>query len=625
MCGFCGIYLEHGSVNENVLTAMREQMHHRGPDEGNNYIQGPLGMASRRLKIIDLYTGQQPMSNENKDLWLVYSGEIYNCQSLRKDLTARGHHFASRSDSEVILHLYEEHGTECLQFLRGMFAFVIWDEKQQVLFGARDRFGIKPFYYMEKTGLFAFSSEIKALAEIPDLPFHVDERAFLDYLTFQYVPDPRTMFSGIYRLPPAHYFIKSPEHPVRLSRYWQMRFAPAEKSLSYFTEGIREKLRESVKLHLNSDVPRGAFLSSGVDSAIIAALAGEVEPISTFSVGYAEKEYSELEEARETADYLGTDHNEYIITPEEFLKHLPELIWHFDEPVADPAAISLFFVARMASEKVTVALSGEGADEVFGGYGIYREPAALSPVHRVPNPLRSYLFQVGKLLPDRTPGKSYLSRAQRPLEERFLGNARIFDPREKEKLTGRQNTPSPERLTAPFYRQVAHLDDVARMQYIDLNFWMPGDILMKADKMTMANSLELRVPYLDHQLFEFAATIPLKYRVRGKTTKLALREAFKDILPSQAVNRPKKGFPVPTREWMRRRDFQKLYLELLAGDGGKYFDKDYAKHLLQSHADKKANLSRKLWTIMVFLLWHETFIGPAPKSSMPRQKEKAGV
>ncbi len=610
MCGFCGIFKEQGPVDESLLTSMREQMRHRGPDEGKNHVDGSMGMGFRRLKIIDLYTGQQPMTNEKKDLWLVYNGEIYNYQELRKKLQAQGHHFSTSSDAEVILHLYEEYGTACLQHLRGMFAFALWDKNNRSLFAARDRFGIKPFYYVEKKGQFAFSSEIKALLNNPEFSAELEDKAFLDYLTFQYVPDPRTLFSGIFRLPPAHYLVKTPGQPARISRYWKMEFNPEKRPLSHFTEGIQEKLREAVRLHLRSDVPRGAFLSSGVDSAIIAALVREIEPVSTFSVGYAESEYSELEEARATAAYLGTEHHEYIIGPEEFLQHLPALIWHFDEPVADPAAISLYFVARMASQKVTVTLSGEGADEVFGGYGIYREPAALSPVQHLPAPIRHYLFQAGQLLPAGVPGKSYLYRARRPLEDRFLGNAFIFTPREKEQLTGRTGTPSPHRLTAPLYHQVAHLDDIARMQYIDLNLWLPGDILMKADKMTMANSLELRVPYLDHFLFEFAATIPPQFRVRGRTTKLALREAFKETLPDEAVYRPKRGFPVPTGQWMRRRDFQNLFLELLASNGGKYFNRDLVRGLLIKHTQRKENLGRKLWTILVFLLWHDTFIRP---------------
>jgi len=607
MCGFCGIWQEKGPVEEELLTKMREKMYHRGPDEGKNFLNTHLGLGFRRLKIIDLLTGGQPMSNEDGTLWLVCNGEIYNYKSLREKLQRKGHRFSTQSDSEVILHLYEEKETGCLEHLRGMFAFALWDKKKQRLFGARDRFGIKPFYYLERPGLLAFASEIKALAELPFFPREVEETAFCDYLTFQYVPEPRTMFSGVYRLPPAHYLLKHPGKPLEIKRYWQIRFNPSPATPEYYLEGIREKLREAVRLHLASDVPRGAFLSSGVDSAIIAALARELEPISTFSVGYAEERFSELREARETAAFLETDHCEYIITPEEFLKLLPELVWHFDEPVADPAGISLFFVARLAREKITVVLSGEGADEVFAGYGIYREPFALAPLHKLPAYLRRCLYRLEKFLPEGVPGKNYLARGGRPLEERFLGNAKIFSPQEKKHISRLEINPSPFRITAPLYRQVEGLDDVTRMQYIDLHTWMPGDILVKADKMTMANSLELRVPYLDHCVFEFAASIPPEYKVRGKTTKWALREAFKDILPPAAINRPKRGFPVPTREWMKRPDFRRLFLELLAGNGGSWFQIGNVKKLLNEHLEGKADAGRKLWVILIFLLWHEAY------------------
>lgn len=608
MSGFCGILQDRGPVKEQLITKMREQIYHRGPDEGRNYLDNEhLGLGYRHLGIIDPAASGQPMSNEDGSLWLVFDGRVYNYKSLRRRLVEKGHKLATQSDAEVILHLYEEKGTECLQLIRGMFAFALWDKKRRLLFGARDRFGIKPFYYLERPGSLAFASELKALAELPGFPREVDEESFIDYLTFQYVPEPKTMFSGVYRLPPAHFFLKSPGKPLEIQRYWHIEFTPGEKPYSYYLEGIREKLKEAVRLHLAGDVPRGAFLSSGVDSAITAALAHELQPIPTFSVGYAEEKYSELQNARETAEYLETDHHEYIITPEEYLKSLPELVWHLDEPVADPAAISLFFVARLAREKAIIALSGEGADEVFGGYGIYREPSSLAPVRNLPSPLRRSLFLLEKLIPPGIPGKNYLARARHPLEERFLGNAKIFSSAEKKSLTPLENIPSPFRITDPLYRRVAHLDEVTRMQYIDLNTWMPGDILVKADRMPMANSLELRAPYLDHRLFEFAATLPLEYKIHGKTTKRALRDAFRDMLPKEAIDRPKKGFPVPTREWMKRPDFQKLFRELLGEKGGTWFRRPAVKSLLAGHLGGKYDASRKLWTIMIFLLWHKTF------------------
>lgn len=608
MCGFCGLMPEKGPVNAELLTKMRDRMSHRGPDEGVNYLGRGFAMGFRRLSIIDLNTGHQPLSNEDKTIQLACNGEIYNFAALRRELQQRGHRFSTGNDAEVIIHLYEEKGTDCLGYLRGMFSFILWDEKKELLFAARDRFGIKPFYYIEINGLFACASEIKALAALPAFPRRVNTGAFVDYLTFQYVPEPRTLFQDVYRLPPAHYLLKRAGKPLQIFRYWRMNFSPVQKPLHYFVEGIREKMREAVELHLQSDVPRGTFLSSGIDSAIITALVRERENISTFSVGYRETGYSELPQARQTAEYLETNHHEYIISPTEFLEHLPRLIWHLDEPVADPAAISLYFVARQARQKITVTLSGEGADEVFAGYGIYREPFALAPIKQLPAPLRRYLELLTALLPAGLPGKNYLARAQRPLEERFIGNASIFSPGEKKRISPVPQQLSPFRLTAPLYRQVAHLDEVTRMQYIDLNTWMPGDILVKADKMTMANSLELRVPFLDHHVFEFAATIPLQYKIQGKTTKKVLRDSFRDILPPQVINRPKRGFPVPTREWLKRHDFQAFFRQLLQEQGNGWFNKKAVEQLYSTHIAGKGDHSRRLWTILIFLLWHHTFM-----------------
>ncbi|MGI5876498.1 MAG: asparagine synthase (glutamine-hydrolyzing) [Dethiobacteria bacterium] len=609
MGGICGILLDNNSpVSPSLITLMCDQMLHRGPDEGGYYIDRQIGLGFRRLKVIDPLKGKQPMSNEDGSLWLICNGEIYNYLDLRQELVNKGHTLKTDSDVEVILHLYEDKGKDCLHFLRGMFAFVLYDQKKKLLFGARDRFGIKPFFYVENPGRFAFASEIKALLALQDLSASVDEGALFDYLTFQYVPEPKTMFSGIYRLPPAHYFQKPFGKPMEISRYWQLTFSPVSRPLEYFVEGIRERMQEAVHLHLAGDLPLGAFLSSGIDSSIIAALVREQQQLSTFSVGYAEEDYSELREARKTAEYLGTDHHEYIITPEEFLKVLPHLIWHFDEPVADPAAISLFFVARLAREKVNIALSGEGADEVFAGYSIYREPFSLAPLRNLPQPLQNTVSRIEKMLPTGVFGKNYLQRAGRPLEKRFLGNANIFSLSEKKFFTNIKVDSSPFRVTDPLYRKVAHLDEVSRMQYIDLHTWMPGDILVKADRMSMANSLALRVPFLDHRVVEFATTLPLEFKIHGKTTKRALREAFKDLLPPAAVHRPKWGFPVPLREWIKRNDYRSLILELLESKGGEWFNKTAVKKLLADHLDNRVNAARKLWTILIFLLWHEIFL-----------------
>lgn len=608
MCGFFGIWDKAGRKPRVRMTDITETFSHRGPDDDSVAELGHVSFGFRRLKIIDLKGGRQPMFNEDGSLCLVFNGEIYNYRLLRDELIQKGHRFSSESDSEVILHLYEEEGEECVTRLRGMFAFLMYDKKADRLFGARDRFGIKPLYYLETAGSFAVASEAKAFLKLPDYSARVNEDVIPHYLTFQYVPEPATMFAGVYKIPPAHSFTWQNQR-LTLRRYWQAEFAPQNRPFEEFVDGTRNVLREAVKLHTQADVPWGAFLSGGIDSTIIVALLREMGPVSTFSVGYEDEAYSELKEAAETASYLETDHEEYVINPEEFWQHLPKLVWHFDDPVADPAAIALYFVAKIASKKITVTLSGEGADEVFGGYGIYREPHSLRALSWMPRPALKTMGAAGGILPGFVPGKNYIRRATTPIEQRYFGNAFIFDEEEKKKLLKNKVYPSATTITAPFYHQAAAYDDVQKMQYIDLHTWMVGDILVKADKMTMANSLELRVPYLDHHVFEFAATIPTKYKIRCGLTKYVLRQAFADMVPPAAVSRPKRGFPVPTRVWLRGRMGRQIAEVLSDPALGKYFSRSYLKVLLHEHREGKADNSRKIWTMIIFALWLRQFDG----------------
>ncbi len=608
MCGFCGYLNQRQDIDPALLAQMQDTMVHRGPDEEGSFTDRNLGLAFRRLRIIDLEKGSQPMGNEDETLWLVCNGEIYNYKELRQDLTAKGHSFRSRSDVEVILHLYEEYREGCLDKLRGMFSLVLWDKKEKTLFAARDRFGIKPFFYFYNGSTLAFASEAKALLEMPQVSREVEEASFAHYLTYQYVPEPATMFKDIYKLPAAHYFTcRAGERPKPL-RYWQASFAPQNRPLPDLLAETRSLLQETVDLHLASDVPLGCFLSSGIDSSLTSALAAKRQPLSTFSVGYADTDYSELQEARATARFLATDHHEYVISPGDFLENLPRLVRHLDEPVADPAAISLYFVARLAAEKITVTLSGEGADEVFGGYGIYREPFSLAPYKKLPAFLRKALYRGSRLLPP-LPGKGYLARGYIPLEDRYFGNAFIFNQAEKTRLMAGGLKPlDPRLVTAPLYREAEEYDDVTKMQYIDIHTWMPGDILVKADKMTMANSLELRVPYLDHKLFEFTAQIPLKYKIRRRQTKYLLRQAFTDLLPPEVTNRPKKGFPVPTRLWLKEKKFQKHFHDLLADKrASRWLSQKAVRELYRQHREGRADNSRKLWTLLIFLTWLRVF------------------
>ncbi|OEH85940.1 asparagine synthase (glutamine-hydrolyzing) [Desulfuribacillus stibiiarsenatis] len=596
-----------------MLGKMTEQILHRGPDDFGFHVHGPVGLGFRRLSIIDLEGGHQPLSNEDQTIWIAFNGEIYNYKELREDLLVKGHVFATDSDTEVIVHLYEEYGVNCANKLRGMFAFLIWDSKQQRLYGARDPFGIKPFYYIQTDRRFAFASEIKSLLQIPEYDASVDEQSFLNYLTFQYVPDPMTMFKDIVKVPAAHYFVIEND-VMQVERYWHAEFKPDEtKDLSYFVEGIRDVMRDSVKAHLVSDVPRGAFLSSGIDSSSIVALVKEIEDVRTYTVGFDCGKYNEADFARETANYIGTKHEDLTITSEMFWTNLPRLIWHQDDPVADPAAIALYFVAKIASEHITVVLSGEGADEIFGGYNIYHEPESLKLFQYIPPSVKSTLAEVASMLPDGTKGKSFLQRGAKSVEERFYGNAFIFNETDKRNLSTLEERffqyyRKPSDITQSIYGRVKSYDDVTKMQYLDLHTWLPGDILMKADKMTMANSLELRVPFLDKKVFEFAATIPTKYRIHNGTTKYALREAMKQILPEPVANRKKLGFPVPTRDWLRGNLYEPIKELIICSDTEHLLNKNEVLQLLEIHKSGKADMSRKIWTIVVFMLWHRIFI-----------------
>jgi len=606
VCGFVGIWHKAGKKLPLEINQLSATFAHRGPDDAAAAAFGHALLGFRRLTIIDLSErGRQPMENEDGSITMVFNGEIYNYKLLRAELLQKGHIFKSDTDSETILHLYEEEGEECVKRLRGMFAFCLYDKKKNQFFGARDRFGIKPLFYTETAELFALASEAKAFTRLPGFTARVNKGALPHYLTFQYVPEPETMFADVYKIPPAHTFTWR-ENVLKLKRYWRAEFKPsAALSWGDVLEGTRSVMRQSVKLHTQADVPWGAFLSGGIDSTVIVALLRELGPVSTFSVGYEDKGYSELTEAEESARFLETDHHQYLIPPGEFWEHLPRLVWHFDEPVADPAAIALYFVARMAKQKITVTLSGEGADEVFGGYGIYREPMSLQPLSRLPKPL---LQAAHRLMPSFLPGKNYLRRAKTPLEERYFGNALIFSEEEKIKLLKNKHFPPPTVITAPLFKEAAAYDDVQKMQYIDIHTWMTGDILVKADKMTMANSLELRVPYLDHHVFEFAATIPTKYKISGRLTKIALRQAFADIVPPAAANRPKRGFPVPTRVWLRGPLGTEVAALLADPALDEFFERTQIQKLIADHRENRADNSRKIWTLVIFALWRQQFI-----------------
>jgi asparagine synthase (glutamine-hydrolysing) len=613
MCGFVALYnIKNHPVSTDHLKAMTDIITHRGPDDTGLHVDQHVGLGFRRLSIIDLEGGKQPLCNEDGDIWIAFNGEIYNYLELQKWLKDRGHVFKTESDTETIVHLYEEVGFDCPKHLRGMFSFMIWDRKKHVMFGARDHFGIKPFYWTQTSDSYAFGSEIKSLLKVAGVQKKVNATSFYHYLTFQYVPDPETMFEGIHKLPPGH-FVLVKDGKMNIEPYWKVEFNPVHKPFSYYVEGTREILKDSVDKHRVSDVSRGAFLSSGIDSSSIVALLRQHEEVKTFTVGFDIPGYSELDIARDTSQFLKTDHHEVKVSAERYLEELPRLIWHQDEPVADPSAIALYFVAELASKHVTVVLSGEGADEFFGGYNIYREPHSLRMFSKMPTFMKSSLTQFAGILPEGTKGKSFLIRGGKSVEERFFGNALIFSESLKEKVVMSDlgtdpNYVSPFDITSAIYKNTAGYDDVTKMQYLDIHTWLRGNILMKADKMTMANSLELRVPFVDPKVFEFAATIPTEYKIANGTTKYVLREAMKDLLPPQIKTRKKLGFPVPTRVWLRG-EFYSWARELIhAADVDEYINKAFVMFMLDEHKEGKADYGRKLWTILVFMLWHQIFI-----------------
>ncbi|GAA4705956.1 asparagine synthase (glutamine-hydrolyzing) [Brevibacillus fulvus] len=614
MCGIVSLYNKRNvPVDQETISSLTRVILHRGPDDDGFHLADNVALGFRRLSIIDVSGGHQPFYNETKDIWIIGNGEIYNYQELRNWLIDCGHVFQSESDIETILHLYEQVGFDAPKHLRGMFGFTIWDGQKKLLFGARDHFGIKPLYYTETADSIAVGSEIKSLLELPGVKREVNPTSFYHYLTFQYVPDPATMYQGIYRVPPAHYFVIKDDQ-ITLQQYWEAKFTPDEsKPFSYFVEGTREVLLDSVNKHRVSEVPRGAFLSSGVDSSSIVGMLRTFEPVKTFSVGSDIPGYSELDYARRTAQYLGTEHHEVIVNAQHYMKELPRLVWHQDEPVADPSAILLNFVAELASEHVTVVLSGEGADEFFGGYNIYREPHSLRMFAHMPGWLKSSLRSFAEKLPDHVKGKNFLIRGSKTVEERFFGNALIFSEELKaqvvtENLRTSANYRSPWTITEEIYKRASEYDDVTKMQYLDIHTWLRGNILMKADKMTMANSLELRVPFIDTKVFEFAATIPTKYKIANGTTKHVLREAMKDFLPPEIKTRPKLGFPVPTRHWLKN-EFYKWAKEIIfEAKVDHLINKAYVLYMLDEHREGHGDYSRKIWTILIFMLWHQIFI-----------------
>ncbi|MBU7562982.1 asparagine synthase (glutamine-hydrolyzing) [Pediococcus ethanolidurans] len=612
MCGFAGCLNDiskiDGQTENNTVHEMTNMLVHRGPDDSGYFEDDHITMGFRRLSIIDLDGGHQPLSYDNERYWLTFNGEIYNFVELRNDLIKEGYTFKTESDSEVILALYAKYHADVTKYLRGMFAFVIWDKKEQTFFAARDQFGIKPFYYAIQNDQLFYASESKAIYKILAHKT-LDQDALQDYMTFQFVPEPETLTKEIKILSPGCTLTKQIGKTPLINRYYHREFHPTNESEAVYTKKIREVLQDSVKMHMRSDVPVGSFLSGGIDSSIIVAMAKNLNPhLETISVGFEREGYSELDVAQETADKLGVKNYSSLITPEAFMEAFPKFVWSMDDPLADPAAVPQYFLAKEAVKHVKVALTGEGADELFGGYTIYHEPESLK-LFNYTRPINGALNYIAQLIPKGVKGRSFLLRGTVPMEKRYVGNAFIFNEKEKRAFFKNYNTNHPfQKITKPFYDESAQYDPITRMQFIDMHTWLNGDLLHNADRTTMAHSLELRIPFVDREVFKVAASIPADLRISHGTTKYILRKAVEGIVPDHVLHRKKLGFPVPIRFWLKNEMYDWARTIIQESQTEQYFDKNYFLKLLDDHRDGVADNSRKLWTILTFMMWHKIYV-----------------
>ena len=607
MCGICGFTGEVLDRDE-VIKRMTDVITHRGPDSSGVYAGDGVTMGFRRLSIIDVgNTGDQPIYNEDRTLSLTFNGEIYNYQDLRKELIEKGHQFYTNTDSEVLVHGFEEWKEGLLNRLRGMFGFAIWNTVDKSLFVARDYFGIKPIHYTQVGDSFVYGSEIKSILEFPGFEKKFNRRALDNYISFEYAPPPETFFENVFCLMPAHYLWYR-DGKVTTKRYWEPKFdADDNMTEEEAVDEIEKVFEESVAAHKISDVEVGCFLSSGVDSSYVSTY---FKGQKTFTVGfdYGEK-YNEIDWAKSLSEEVGLEHHYKVISTEEYWDSIRKVQYHMDQPLADASCIALYFVSKMASEYVKVVLSGEGADELFGGYNIYHEPDDLAGYKKLPLFLRKAFAAVAKALPFRFRGKSFLIRGAQTIEESFIGNCSMFTMEEKRKLL-KDGIPCtrPQELTRPFYERVQGKDDVTKMQYLDINVWLAGDILLKADRMSMANSLELRVPFLDKEVFKVAARLPRRLRVNAENTKYAMRKAAMRHLPPATAKKKKLGFPVPTRVWLRDQKYYDIVKAAFTSDTAKqFFNTEALVRLLDEHYRGKCDNNRKIWTIYVFLIWYDIY------------------
>ena len=611
MCGFAGYIHNYGTFDkEEVIHKMADRIKHRGPDDAHYYIDDGIALGFRRLSIIDLEGGRQPILNEDGSLVLLFNGEIYNYQELREELIKAGHVFTTKTDSETILHGYEEYGKKILDRLRGMFAFIIWNKNTKELFGARDIFGIKPFYYYKKGKEFMFGSEIKSFLSHPNFEKELDEDMIPLYLSYEYSPDERTIFKNVFKLPGAHCFTyKNGE--LKVERYYKIEYKiEDDKSLEYWEDAITKEFTESVSMHQIADVEVGCFLSSGVDSSyVVKEISKGTKKVKTFSVGYEEEKYSELPYAQDFSNVIGVQNIANKVSADEFFDAVPEIQYYMDEPLPNPSEIPLYFLAKNARRYVKVVLSGEGADELFGGYPMYLAGGHFDHYsHKVPRPVRKVLGTVAKHCPN-FKGKNFLVRGAMEPYQRFMRANYVFQSAERQKFLKRPIASKvPEEYSKRYFNEVSNLDEPTQLQYVDMHTWMIYDILLKADRMSMANSLELRVPFLDKKMLELSTRIPSRYRAANETTKIALRGAAIKQLPERTANKKKLGFPVPLNDWLREdKYYNKVKAAFQSDIAEKFFVTSELMKLLDDHKSGKALNMQKIWSFYTFILWYEQF------------------
>ncbi|WP_448856272.1 asparagine synthase (glutamine-hydrolyzing) [Corynebacterium camporealensis] len=623
MCGLLSMLAANANAEE-FVTAVEGAlpcMRHRGPDAAGTWHDADAAFGFNRLSIIDLEHSHQPLRwgpKENPERYaMTFNGEIYNYIELREELQAAGYEFNTEGDGEPIVVGYHHWGKDVVEHLRGMFGIVIWDTETRTMFAARDQFGIKPLYYATTEAGTVFASEMKCILEMADaigLDLSLDKRAIEHYVDLQYVPEPESLHANIRRVESGCTVTLKPGGEVKSDRYFRPTFpaqsVPKGEEQQLF-DRIAAALEDSVEKHMRADVTVGSFLSGGIDSTAIATLAKRHNPnLLTFTTGFEREGYSEVDVAAESAAAIGVEHIVKVVSPEEYADAVPKIMWHLDNPVADPSLVPLYFVAQEARKHVKVVLSGEGADELFGGYTIYKEPLSLAPFEKIPSPLRQGLGKLSRVLPDGMKGKSLLERGSMTMEERYYGNARSFNFEQLQRvLPWAKREWDHREVTAPIYAQSEDMDVVARMQHLDLFTWMRGDILVKADKMNMANSLELRVPFLDKEVFKVAETIPHDLKIANGTTKYALRKAMEQIVPPHVLHRRKLGFPVPMRHWLAGDELYGWAQDQInASQTEDIFNKPEVLEMLKEHRDGVSDHSRRLWTVLSFMIWHGIFV-----------------